>query len=296
MLKWFSAFRLRTLPVAFSCIITGNGLALAENQFNSLIFVLSLITTIFLQILSNLANDYGDYTRGVDNDDRVGPLRSLQSGLINKKEMILAMWIVSALCSLFGVSLIYFGTLGLNIGNVALFCILGLSAMFAAIKYTMGKNPYGYSGFGDMFVFLFFGWLGVFGSYFLQTHSIDLILFFPASSIGFFTVAVLNINNMRDHKGDEETNKNTLVVKIGLANAKKYHVLINTLGILFMVFFLMPNPVAILIFIIGLILFIKPTLDLLKSHDYKTFDPYLKKQAIATFLFSILFVIGVNLE
>jgi 1,4-dihydroxy-2-naphthoate octaprenyltransferase len=167
--------------------------------------------------------------------------------------------------------------------------------MFAAMKYTMGKNPYGYSGFGDLFVFLFFGWLGVFGSYFLQTHSIDLILFLPASSIGFFTAAVLNINNMRDHKGDKESNKNTLVVKMGLANAKKYQILINSLGILLMFIFLIPQPSSILMLIIGVLLFIKPTINLLKSYDYTTFDPYLKKQAIATFLFSMLFVVSVNL-
>ena len=295
MLRWFNAFRLRTLPVAFSCIITGNGLAMGEGKFSALVFVLALMTTVFLQILSNLANDYGDYTKGVDNDDRVGPLRSLQSGLINKKEMIHAMWIVSFLCSISGVSLIYYGTLGLNIVKIALFCFLGLSAMFAAMKYTMGKNPYGYSGFGDLFVFLFFGWLGVFGSYFLQTHSMDLILFLPASSIGFFTAAVLNINNMRDHKGDKESNKNTLVVKMGLANAKKYQILINSLGILLMFIFLIPHPSSILMLIIGVLLFIKPTINLLKSYDYTTFDPYLKKQAIATFLFSILFVVSVNL-
>ena len=295
MLRWFNAFRLRTLPVAFSCIITGNGLALAEGKFSALVFVLALMTTVLLQILSNLANDYGDYTKGVDNDDRVGPSRSLQSGLINKKEMIHAMWIVSFLCSISGVSLIYYGTLGLNTVKIALFCCLGLSAMFAAMKYTIGKNPYGYSGFGDLFVFLFFGWLGVFGSYFLQTHSIDLILFLPASSIGFFTAAVLNINNMRDHKGYKESNKNTLVVKMGLANAKKYQILINSLGILLMFIFLIPHPSSILMLIIGVLLFIEPTLNLLKSYDYTTFDPYLKKQAIATFLFSMLFVVSVNL-
>ncbi|MFL2997612.1 MAG: 1,4-dihydroxy-2-naphthoate octaprenyltransferase [Candidatus Neomarinimicrobiota bacterium] len=295
MLRWFNAFRLRTLPVAFSCIITGNGLALGEGKFSALVFVLALMTTVFLQILSNLANDYGDYTKGVDNDDRIGPLRSLQSGLINKKEMIHAMWVVSFLCSISGVSLIYYGTLGLNTVKIALFCFLGLSAMFAAMKYTMGKNPYGYSGFGDLFVFLFFGWLGVFGSYFLQTHSMDLILFLPASSIGFFTAAVLNINNMRDHKGDKESNKNTLVVKMGLANAKKYQILINSLGILLMFIFLIPHPSSILMLIIGVLLFIKPAISLLKSYDYTTFDPYLKKQAIATFLFSILFVVSVIL-
>ncbi|MBT3179877.1 MAG: 1,4-dihydroxy-2-naphthoate polyprenyltransferase [Candidatus Marinimicrobia bacterium] len=293
--KWINAFRLRTLPLAFSCIIMGSGLAMADNQFNLIVFILALVTTLFLQILSNLANDYGDFVKGTDNEDRVGPYRTMQSGLITKNEMIKAMWVIALFCSIFGVWLIYEGTIGLELKKAGLFAILGLTAMGAAVKYTMGKNPYGYAGFGDVFVFLFFGWLGVIGSYFLHTHTLNWYLLLPASAIGFFTTAVLNINNMRDHEEDAKTGKNTLVVRMGIVWAKKYHFLLNFMGILFMIVYTIPDIKSIWLFLFGFVLFIKPARELLKNKDHNSFDPYLKKQAIATFLFTIIFVVGINL-
>ncbi|MBT4282253.1 MAG: 1,4-dihydroxy-2-naphthoate polyprenyltransferase [Candidatus Marinimicrobia bacterium] len=293
--KWINAFRLRTLPLAFSCIIMGSGLAMADNQFNLIVFILALVTTLFLQILSNLANDYGDFVKGTDNEDRVGPYRTMQSGLITKNEMIKAMWVIALFCSIFGVWLIYEGTIGLELKKAGLFAILGLTAMGAAVKYTMGKNPYGYAGFGDVFVFLFFGWLGVIGSYFLHTHTLNWYLLLPASAIGFFTTAVLNINNMRDHEEDAKTGKNTLVVRMGIVWAKKYHFLLNFMGILFMIIYTIPDIKSIWLFLFGFVLFIKPARELLKNKDHNSFDPYLKKQAIATFLFTIIFVVGINL-
>ncbi len=292
---WLSAFRLRTLPLAFSCIIMGSGLAMADGKFISTVFVLALVTTLFLQILSNLANDYGDFVKGTDNDDRVGPDRTMQSGLITKSEMINAMWMIALLCSIFGVWLIYEGTVGLDLKNAGLFAILGLTAMGAAVKYTMGKNPYGYAGLGDIFVFLFFGWLGVLGSYFLHTHSFQWNLLLPASSIGFFTTAVLNINNMRDHEADAKSGKNTLVVRMGITWAKRYHYALNLFGILFIVFYLIPDIKAVWILLFGFVLFIKPSKEIYAGEDHTSFDPYLKKQAIGTFLYSIIFVIFINL-
>ena len=294
-MKWIDAFRLRTLPLAFSCIIMGSGLAFGDDQFNLTVFVLALITTLFLQILSNLANDYGDFVKGTDNKNRVGPERTLQSGLITKDEMVKAMWIIALLCSVFGVWLIYEGTKGLNLHRAGLFAILGLAAMGAAVKYTMGKNPYGYAGLGDVFVFLFFGWLGVIGSYFLHTHSIDIKIVLPASAIGFFTTAVLNINNMRDHEADAKSGKNTLVVRIGISWAKRYHFMLNFIGVLFIVLYTVPAINAIWCFLFGFVLFIKPAREILRSKDYTSFDPYLKKQAIAIFLFTIIFVVGLNI-
>ncbi len=295
MNKWIKAFRLRTLPLAFSCIIMGSGLAAADGQLNGLVFGLALITTLFLQILSNLANDYGDFVKGTDNTNRVGPDRTLQAGLITKKQIVKAMWVISLLCSIFGVWLIYEGTLGLELRKAGLFAVLGLAAMGAAIKYTMGKNPYGYSGFGDLFVFLFFGWLGVIGSYFLHTHTLYLRLLLPASAIGLFTTAVLNINNMRDHEADAKMGKNTLVVQMGFQWAKKYHFFLNFIGILFVMAYTIPDIKAVWVFLFGFILFLKPTRKILRSNDFKSFDPYLKKQAIATFFFSIIFVLFLNL-
>ena len=294
-MKWINAFRLRTLPLAFSCIIMGSGLAFGDDQFNLMVFVLALITTLFLQILSNLANDYGDFVKGTDNKNRVGPERTLQAGLITKDEMVTAMWIIALLCSVFGVWLIYEGTKGLDLHRAGLFAILGLAAMGAAVKYTMGKNPYGYAGLGDVFVFLFFGWLGVIGSYFLHTHSIDIKIVLPASAIGFFTTAVLNINNMRDHEADAKSGKNTLVVRIGISWAKRYHFMLNFIGVLFIVLYTVPAINAIWCFLFGFVLFIKPAREILRSKDYTSFDPYLKKQAIAIFLFTIIFVVGLNI-
>ncbi len=294
-MKWINAFRLRTLPLAFSCIIMGSGLAFGDDQFNLTVFVLALITTLFLQILSNLANDYGDFVKGTDNKNRVGPERTLQAGLITKDEMVTAMWIIALLCSVFGVWLIYEGTKGLDLHRAGLFAILGLAAMGAAVKYTMGKNPYGYAGLGDVFVFLFFGWLGVIGSYFLHTHSIDIKIVLPASAIGFFTTAVLNINNMRDHEADAKSGKNTLVVRIGISWAKRYHFMLNFIGVLFIVLYTVPAINAIWCFLLGFVLFIKPAREILRSKDYTSFDPYLKKQAIAIFLFTIIFVVGLNI-
>jgi len=294
-MKWINAFRLRTLPLAFSCIIMGSGLAFGDDQFNLTVFVLALITTLFLQILSNLANDYGDFVKGTDNKNRVGPERTLQAGLITKDEMVTAMWIIALLCSVFGVWLIYEGTKGLDLHRAGLFAILGLAAMGAAVKYTMGKNPYGYAGLGDVFVFLFFGWLGVIGSYFLHTHSIDIKIVLPASAIGFFTTAVLNINNMRDHEADAKSGKDTLVVRIGISWAKRYHFMLNFIGVLFIVLYTVPAINAIWCFLFGFVLFIKPAREILRSKDYTSFDPYLKKQAIAIFLFTIIFVVGLNI-
>ena len=274
----------------------GSGLAYAADQFNLTVFVLALITTLFLQILSNLANDYGDFIKGTDNDERVGPDRTLQSGLITKVKMIKAMWVIALLCSIFGVWLISEGTIGLEFKKAGLFAILGLSAMGAAVKYTMGKNPYGYAGLGDIFVFLFFGWLGVLGSYFLHTHTFHWELLLPASSIGFFTTAVLNINNMRDHEADAKSGKNTLVVRIGIEKAKNYHRALIFGGITLAFVFVIPSSQYFhYAFAVTIPLFVRFVQSIRKRNDFENFDPFLKKQATATFIFAILFVLGINM-
>lgn len=269
---------------------------MADGNFNGLVFGLALITTLFLQILSNLANDFGDFVKGTDNMNRVGPDRTLQAGLVTKKQMVKAMWAISLLCSIFGVWLIYEGTLGLDLMKAGLFVVFGLVALGAAVKYTMGKNPYGYAGLGDLFVFLFFGLLGVLGSYFLNTHTFHWKLLLPASAIGLFTTAVLNINNMRDHVEDEKYGKNTIVVKMGIQRAKQYHLLLNSLGIALMLLYVFPNNnLADYLFLFVVPLLMIPTLQIYKNDDYESFDSYLKKQAIGTFIFSILFVLGLNI-
>jgi len=213
MKRWLKAFRLRTLPLSLSGIVLGTVLAANEGEINAILLALCIATTILFQILSNLANDLGDSTSGVDNDHRVGPKRSTQTGEISPKEMKRAVIILSVLSLISGSAAAYLGSIGLNQTYLLLFFVLGIASIGAAIKYTMGKSPYGYSGLGDVFVFLFFGWLSVLGTYFLQTHSFDAMLLLPASSIGLLSAGVLNMNNMRDHVNDKTNNKNTLVVK-----------------------------------------------------------------------------------
>ncbi|MEE8437200.1 MAG: 1,4-dihydroxy-2-naphthoate octaprenyltransferase [Candidatus Neomarinimicrobiota bacterium] len=295
---WIKAFRLRTLPLALACIIMGNGLAYGAGRFSWFIFSLTLITTLFLQILSNLANDFGDYSHGVDNQSRIGPERTMQAGLISRSKMISAMIVISLLCSISGVGLILAATGPWAWGEKIIFSLLGLSAMAAALKYTMGKNPYGYAGYGDFAVFLFFGWLGVLGSYFLQVHSINGLLFLPASALGMFTAAVLNINNMRDHKADKKQGKRTLVVQMGFRAARRYHLFLNFTPLLLCFLFSLyyhPQPKLMnFLYLITLPIFLRNSLEILRQDDFEAFDPFLKKQAVLTFVFSIIFAISLN--
>jgi len=293
---WIYAFRLRTLPLAFSCIITGSAMAFADNRsgFNWLAFVLCLLTTLLLQVLSNLANDYGDSEKGTDNHERIGPRRAVQAGLLSLSEIRTGIVICMLLALVCGVWLIYEGTKGLHFGNSVFFFVLGIGAIAAAIKYTVGKNAYGYSGFGDLFVMLFFGFVGVGGSYYLLSHTINPSVLLPAFTIGAFATAVLNLNNMRDWHGDERAGKRTLVVKLGLERAKIYHTLLIVLACLSAVIYVFLNLHSSFqfLFIITFILFRKHLAQVRRIEDPREFDPLLRQLAIFTFIFSILFGVG----
>jgi 1,4-dihydroxy-2-naphthoate polyprenyltransferase len=294
---WLSAFRLRTLPLAFSCIITGSFLA-ALYTFKWEITLLALLTTLFLQILSNLSNDYGDTVHGADSADRIGPQRAVQSGNISKASMKMAMIVCALLALISGLSLLYVALD--NVKTILIFLLLGLSAIAAAIKYTAGKNPYGYKGLGDLFVFIFFGIVGVEGVFFLHTQDFSVNGLLPASAIGLLSVAVLNLNNMRDHVSDAKAGKNTLVVKMGFETAKKYHATLIVLAFLCALAFsiLMWVDTGVVLPFIHLLVFV-----FLFAHLKKVFattnpallDPELKKVALSTFIFSILFGIGLML-
>jgi len=296
---WIHSIRLRTLPLAFASIITGSGLAYADHQFRGAVFVLALITTLFLQILSNLANDYGDYIHGVDDDSRVGPARTLQAGLLTSRQMVRGLWVVALLTSVFGVWLILESIGSYNWSASGVMAILGLLAMGAAVTYTMGKKPYGYAGLGDAAVFFFFGWVGVMGTYFLHTHTLSWLLVLPASAIGLFTTAVLNLNNMRDSESDSLAGKHTLVGRIGLDQARKYHLFLNTTAVVFSLVFLVQSDGGFMplryLFILLIPLLMKINTGVLKTKRPEDLDKFLKKQAVFTFLFSVLFSIGINL-
>jgi len=290
---WISAARLRTLPLSVSGIIVGSGLAFSKGFFNPFIFCLSILATIGFQVLSNFANDYGDGVKGTDNADRIGPERALQSGIISPQEMKRGIIITTIITLIISILLIYnsFGTE--NLIYFLIFFLLGVGAIIAAIKYTVGNTAYGYQGFGDFFVFIFFGIVSVVGSYFLYTKTLDFYIFLPAISIGLLSVAVLNLNNMRDQESDAKAGKNTLVVKIGNNNAKKYHFSIIILAMISSIVysFLTKQPFK-LTNVLYIIIFIPLIIHLIKVYNVKNLkelDPELKKVALTTFLFSILF-------
>jgi 1,4-dihydroxy-2-naphthoate octaprenyltransferase len=220
---WIQAIRPRTLPLALSSTVLGSFIAASESQFNLQVFILASLTTLFLQILSNLANDYGDYTKGTDNTARLGPKRMVQSGLIKPRQMVMAIITVVILSLISGSLLIFEGTSGAGAGVRIFYFMLGIAAILAAVKYTIGKKPYGYIGLGDLFVFIFFGLAGVLGTYYLHTGHLRLDVLLPATSVGFLSVGVLNINNIRDYQSDIKASKRTMVVLIGSQRAKLYH-------------------------------------------------------------------------
>ena len=293
---WLYAFRLRTLPLALSSILVGSSIAYADDKtgFSWLIFGLCVLTTLFLQILSNLANDYGDSEKGTDNDDRIGPKRAVQSGLLSFSEIKLGIYVCGALALGSGLTLVYKATQGLNINYTIFFIVLGLCAIGAAVKYTVGENAYGYRGLGDLFVLLFFGIVGVCGSHYLLAHKLHYSVLLPAFTIGAFATGVLNLNNMRDHISDEKAGKITMVVKMGLTLAKQYHRILIIAGFAASIVFVMANFTSTMqfLFIITVPLFRRHLVTVNKTVEPAEFDPLLPQLAMGTFIFSILFALG----
>jgi 1,4-dihydroxy-2-naphthoate octaprenyltransferase len=294
---YIEAARLRTLPLSVSGIIVGSFIAASQGLFNWLICLLALLTTIGFQIISNFANDYGDGVKGTDNADRIGPERAIQSGAISPKQMLKAIVISIVITLIVAIALIYVSFGKDDFLNLIIFFVLGIASVAAAIKYTMGEKAYGYSGFGDLFVFLFFGLLSVCGSYYLYAKQLDFTIFIPAISIGLLSIGVLNLNNMRDRESDIKSGKNTLVVKIGAEFAKYYHYYLLIASFLFAVLYTIINyksPVQF-IFLIAFIPIAKHFYTVYSNSIPKLLDPELKKLAISTFLFSILFGLGLVL-
>ncbi len=291
---WISAFRLRTLPLSVSGIIIGACLAAHNGAFNIFIFVTAILLTISLQILSNLANDYGDGVKGTDNENRVGPERAIQSGAISEDEMMLGIKNNILIVVALAVALIYmsFGVSHLLL-SLLFFLLAGLS-IYAAITYTVGDSAYGYRGLGDVFVFIFFGLVSVGGSYILFVKQIDHHIFLPAISLGLLSAGVLNLNNMRDIEPDKVSNKITLAVKLGKSKAKRYHFFLIISAIIVSMLF------GILYFssfynVLFFIAYIPLGIHIFKIKNAKSpndFDSQLKVLALTTFLFSLLLGIG----
>lgn len=299
MKHWVEAARVRTLPLSVSGILVGSFAAMSQGFFNWNIVILALSTTIGLQVLSNFANDYGDGVKGTDNDDRVGPKRAIQSGTISPGTMRYAIFVTAFLTLVSAMLLIYASFKGKYFLYTIIFFVLGILAIASAIRYTVGKNPYGYRGYGDIFVFIFFGQVSTFGIYFMFLKEIDWLLFLPATAVGFLSVGVLNLNNMRDEASDAKSGKNTLVVKNGGAWAKKYHYfLIVSAMVLLLVFAYVndmrdgvfhPDQYLFLVFYIPLIGHLKRVYN---NTQPRLLDPELKKLALSTFFICVTLSFG----
>jgi 1,4-dihydroxy-2-naphthoate polyprenyltransferase len=306
MKHWIQAARLRTLPLSVSGILVGSLYALANPTENVLtptqvfswtIFGFALLTTLGFQIISNFANDYGDGIKGTDNNNRVGPIRAIQSGQITPVAMKRAIIITSILTLISAILLIYFSFKQTNLGYSLFFLALGITAIASAVKYTVGNTAYGYKGFGDVFVFVFFGLVSTLGVNFLYSKQLDIQLILPASAIGLLSVGVLNLNNMRDEVSDRKSNKNTLVVQMGGANAKIYHYfLIITAMILVLLFAIIYNGTGFELeqyaFLVAYFPLISHLITVYKCPEPRALDPQLKKLAISTFLLSLILAIG----
>ena len=301
MKKWIKAARLRTLPLSISGILVGSAAAFKEHHTQDnyyIIVILCFLTTLFFQVLSNYANDYGDAVKGTDNENRVGPKRAVQSGEITRKQMKNAMVITSLLSLITSVGVIYVSFGQQNFAAALAYLFLALASVGAAIKYTVGKSAYGYKGMGDLFVFIFFGLVSTLGTYYLFGHTLDLHIIFPAIGIGLLSMAVLNMNNMRDVENDTIMGKNTVVVKMGYEKAKQYHYfLIVFAAIVFNLFAINSfSKWYQYLYVIGFIPLLKNIGTVAKTKNPRLLDPELKSISLTTFLISLLLSIALILN
>ncbi|MDC6351678.1 1,4-dihydroxy-2-naphthoate octaprenyltransferase [Zeaxanthinibacter sp. PT1] len=293
---WFYAARLRTLPLSLSGILMGAALAALYLEPDTTILILALITTVGLQVTSNFANDYGDGVRGTDNEERIGPERALQSGLLSRSELKKGI-IISVIIDIILITvLLATAFTPSEFWTIAIFLGLGLASIWAAIRYTVGASAYGYKGLGDLFVFLFFGLLSVLGTMYLFTKELSLISLLPAMTIGALSTAVLNLNNLRDSIPDKKAGKITLVVNLGFDRGKIYHyILLGAAFLCMLTFALYTTGLSWTSFyLLAFIPIIVHTSTVYGIKEPRMFDPELKKLALSTFLLAFLCFIAFN--
>lgn len=293
---WLESLRLRTLPLALASIVMGSALAWWQHKFKLNIALMALLTTSLLQILSNLANDYGDAQKGSDTVSRLGPLRGMQKGLITQAQMKQALIITVLLTAVSGVTLIVIACD--NLQDMLGFLLLGLLAIVAAITYTVGTRPYGYMGLGDISVLIFFGWLSVAGTYYLQTGNFDLVVMLPASACGFLAVAVLNINNLRDIENDALSGKNTLAVRLGSVGARYYHLCLLLGSVICLVLFALIDLQSGMgwLFVLATPMLYQHARYVLCHQDPEAMRPMLENMVKNALMMNLLFAVGTVLS
>ncbi|MBC7893469.1 MAG: 1,4-dihydroxy-2-naphthoate polyprenyltransferase [Sphingobacteriaceae bacterium] len=294
MQHWLSAARPRTLPLALASILMGSFLAASQGSFRWVIFVLAALTTVFLQVLSNFANDYGDTVNGIDTAERTVAMRAVQSGKITARQMRVAIGLFSILSFISGITLLFVAFRDGSARDWLIFLALGLLSIGAAITYTVGRRPYGYLGLGDLSVLLFFGWVGVLGTFYLHTRTFDWGLLLPATSCGLLAVGVLNVNNIRDIDSDRRNGKNSIPVRLGKVRATHYHwaLLLSGFGCAVLYVALHYQSAWQWLFLVSLPLLLHIGRGVARGQKPAEIDPYLKQLALTTLLFVLAFGIG----
>lgn len=292
---WFSTARPKTLPLALASIIIGSALAYWAGKFDLIATLLAFITTILLQVLSNFANDYGDHVKGSDTAERIGPLRAIQHGAITGEQLKMAVIILSVLSFISGAALSFYAYEGIE--DLLVFLGLGVISIVAAITYTVGKKAYGYLGLGDLFVLIFFGFVAVIGVFYLQAHSLPAMIFIPAFGCGLLSVAVLNINNLRDINQDRKAGKNTLIVRIGSKNGRIYHAILLVLAAVSYLIFAILNfeHWYNYLFLLAVPLLVKHGLFVYRHQDPIELRPILGQMAGLALITNLLFSLGIFL-
>ncbi|KFF01606.1 1,4-dihydroxy-2-naphthoate octaprenyltransferase [Chryseobacterium luteum] len=306
MSDWIKAARLRTLPLSLSGIIMGAFIAKWRlygegGTWDWKIFALALLVTLLYQILSNYANDYGDGVKGTDAK-RINEAesRAVASGKITAKQMKNAVILFSALSFIATIALLYIAFIPHHMNEFYIFIGLGVACILAAIGYTVGKKPYGYMGLGDLFVFIFFGLVSVCGSYFLFTKTFSWDMLLPGTAVGMMSMAVLNLNNMRDIESDRLSGKKSFALRIGFKNAMIYEMVLLQLPLVLILIFLALNGFIqsqnyyVFIVMILLIPFAKLRRKIMSVKEPKELDPFLKQVGILTFTMAVLTAIGLN--
>ncbi|WPO81085.1 1,4-dihydroxy-2-naphthoate octaprenyltransferase [Chryseobacterium sp. JJR-5R] len=306
MSDWIKAARLRTLPLSLSGIIMGSFIAKWRlygegGTWDWKIFALALLVTLLYQVLSNYANDYGDGIKGTDAKRAVeAESRAVASGKITAKQMKSAVILLSILSFAATVALLYVAFIPGYMNEFYIFIGLGVASILAAIGYTVGKKPYGYMGLGDLFVFIFFGLVSVCGSYFLFTKTFSWDMLLPGTAIGMMSMAVLNLNNMRDIESDRLSGKNSLALRIGFKNAMIYEMVLLQLPLILMLVFFGVNGFFqtqnyyVFIVMILLLPLMKLRRQIMAVKNPRELDPFLKQVGIMTFVMAVLTAFGLN--
>ena len=284
--------RLRTLPLSTGGVLLGILLATADFRVDPWVAVLIVLTTVCLQILSNLSNELGDVLHGTDTADRKGPQYGLNGGILTIREMKGLIGLFVALCIVSGtaMTLLSFGTLW-DLTSI-LVLLMGAGAIMGAMKYTLGRNPYGYRGLGDVYVFLFFGLVAVLGGYFVASHTLFWRLLLPGAAIGCFSVGVLNVNNIRDMDTDAP-NRVTVAIRLGERKAKVYQTVLIAAGWLLMFAYCQMRMFSWwhYLFVLTLPLYVLH-LRGIWTRTGKALDPMLPLLVMSTFLLCLLAGIG----